>query len=143
MNYWDKRVEIFGPEKAFQPLTQKEACSEDSVAFSFGVVRAMLKVENGKAVFVTDSSGRSIIFGDPSRQDKTKYTTMSMARVVWYVFHAIMENEETQKKGVVFVMYPHKAKISQFNRELTKHITSSVKGCLPGTCFGGGRSCLL
>ena len=124
-------MEIFGPEKAFQPITQSEACSDDKVAFDHGIARLMVKRDNGKFVLVKDPSGRGIAFGDPSRQDFSKYSTLSMARTVWYMLHAVMEDEETQKKGFIMIMYPHNAKMKQFNRELAKHITSSIKGCLP------------
>lgn len=125
-------MEIFGPEKAFQPLTQAGAASEDKVAFGFGVSRPMLAEKDGSFVMAKDPSGRSIMFMDPSRQDKTKYTTMSMVRTAWYNFAALQENEDTQKMGIVLVVYPGKAKFAQFNRDLAKHMAGSIKGCLPG-----------
>lgn len=121
--YWDKRVEIFGPTKAFEPLTQEGALSEDKPTFSFGVTRLIPGVK--------DPSGRSILFFDPSLQDKTKYTNESMLRVIWYTYHAALENVEAQKHGIVLVVWPAEAKFAQFNRPLVKQMASSIKGCLP------------
>jgi hypothetical protein len=115
-------VEIFGTEKAFMPLTLSKALKDDNVALSTGVY---------SLTGTKDTSGRSIIFIDPSRQDKTKYPRESMCRVVWYICHAALEDEMTQKRGVVNIAYPHHAKFSQIDRSLTKMNIESVKGCIP------------
>ena len=137
VKYWDKRVAIFGPSKAFHPITQDAALKDDMATFDYGLVRLVVDSKTGKQV--KDLSGRSIVFVDPSLQDKTKYTNQSMLRSIWYTLHAALEDEETQKRGMIFLVYPAKAKFHQFNRDLSKEITSSIKGCLPGmyvcSCF--------
>jgi hypothetical protein len=130
IKYWDKRVDIFGMAHAFQPLTQAAALKNDMATFEYGVVRLVVDSKTGRQA--KDPSGRGIVFLDPSLQDKTKYTNQSMLRCVWYTFHAALEDEETQKRGMVFLVYPAKAKFQQFNRALAKDITSSIRGCLPG-----------
>jgi len=122
-NYWDKRVALFGPEKAFQKLTQDEALKDDTAALSNEFFRL---------VGTKDPSGRNIILGDPSKQDHEAIPTDSMARAIWYVFHAALEDETTQQKGWIILAYPQKARVKQFNRDLMKIITSSIKGCIPG-----------
>jgi len=72
-----------------------------------------------------DASGRSIMYADPSKQDKTKYPRESMCRTLWYVLHAALENEMTQRRGVVVIAYPHNVKLGQFDRALTKLISKA------------------
>lgn len=120
--YWEKRLEIFGPSRAFQPLTQKQALKDDAVAMSYGFFTLMP---------VKEPSGRALVFIDPSKQDKSKYERESMARCLWYVIHVALEDEETQKKGLVGLLYPKKAKLTQLDRALAKLNMEAMKGCLP------------
>lgn len=65
------------------------------------------------------------------RLDKSKYTTESMGRAFWYVFHAALEKEETEKHGVIVIVDPGKVKFHQFDRSIAKVVSTSVKGALP------------
>lgn len=78
-----------------------------------------------------DPGGRNILFMDPSRQDRTQYSTESMARVSWYMIHVALQDESTQKKGLLAIFYPQKAKKAQVDRNLAKFMVENVRGCLP------------
>ena len=121
--YWEKRVKVFGPEKAFQPLTLDKAVSDDHVALELG----MMRVVHG----VTDPTGRAIVYLDPSVQDRTKYARLSMCRALWYTLHAALELESAQKHGVVLLADPGRAKFSQFDRGLSKVMIPSLQGAIP------------
>jgi CRAL/TRIO domain len=95
---------------------------DDKVALGFGFI---------KLVPAKDPSGRSITYFDVSRQDKSKYERKSMTRAMWYVFHAALEDEETQKKGIVILVIPRDSKLSQFDRKLGQMNADSLKGCIP------------
>lgn len=122
IKYWTKRLEIFGPDRAFLPLTQAQALKDDDVALGFGFV---------KLVPAKDPSGRSITYFDVSKQDKTKYERKSMTRAMWYVFHAALEDIETQKKGIIILVIPRDSKLSQFDRKLGQLNADSLRGCIP------------
>eukprot|EP00543_Licmophora_paradoxa_P003859 CAMPEP_0202443828 /NCGR_PEP_ID=MMETSP1360-20130828/2999_1 /ASSEMBLY_ACC=CAM_ASM_000848 /TAXON_ID=515479 /ORGANISM="Licmophora paradoxa, Strain CCMP2313" /LENGTH=205 /DNA_ID=CAMNT_0049059627 /DNA_START=268 /DNA_END=885 /DNA_ORIENTATION=- len=122
--YWEHRIRIFGPEKAFLPLTQEGALRDDGVALRMGVAQLV--------VGSTDPDGRPIFFFTPGNQDKTKYTRESMARVFWYIIHASLEDyESAQQKGVIFISYAKDVKFSQFDRGLIGVIAPSINGALP------------
>jgi len=122
--YWEKRVGIFGDEKAFLPMTLSGALKGDERSLEIGYARP---------VFEKDDAGRAILFVDPARlpMDKTTFEPISMARAFWYYAHAVLEDEEVQKKGVVLVIYPKEAQRTQFNRKVFKTKIASMKGCLP------------
>ena len=122
VQYWTKRLDIFGSECAFLPLTQDGALKDDQVALGIGFL---------KLLPAKDVSGRSIMFADPSKLDKSKYERKSLVRSVWYVCHAALEDEETQKKGMIFISFPRHAKLTNFDRELVQMNIDSIKGCLP------------
>jgi CRAL/TRIO domain len=123
--YWAKRLEIFGPERAFLPLTLTSGIliDKDLVALRIGVGRSLPEK--------VDPGNRSILFADPSRQDHSLYDTINMVRAFWYTLHAVLEDEDTQKKGLIMMVYPHKAQLAQFDRSLANQLMGSIRGCLP------------
>lgn len=121
--YWDRRLSVFGPEKAFLPLTLEGALKDDEVALSTGFISL---VGDQK-----DSSGRSIFFGDPLKQNFDAYSTQSMIRAAWYILHAALENEGTQKKGLLVLADLKGASLSVIDHELIRVVALSAMGCIP------------
>ena len=122
IKYWDKRVEVFGEDRAFLPLTLDGALKGDEISLEMAFVQS---TEHA------DAEGRRIILGDPSKLDKSKYTRESMVRAFWYTMHAALEDEVTQKRGIILLLFPHHAQFSQFDRKLVASNAESMKGCLP------------
>ena len=115
-NYWNRRIELFGKNRAFKPLhfdkdgALSVAPSKDSDdgedgtfvkhtlnGISLGFIRSMQR---------HDSGGRAILFADPSRlagYDKHNIDErMGVARAMWIVFHQIIEGDEmVQKLGKI------------------------------------------
>jgi hypothetical protein len=120
--YWEKRVEIFGHKRAFQPFTLGGALKDDTAALELGVFQP-----TGQR----DPTGRSILFIDPSRLDHKKYTRESMCRVFWYFLQTALEDLETQKKGIIILAYAHETTFWQLDRQLLTLIAQSLRGCLP------------
>lgn len=115
-NYWNRRIEIFGKNRAFKPLhlgedgvlsstTPGNDCDETSdddtfikhtlQGLSLGFIRSMQR---------HDSGGRAILFADPSRlagYDKNNNDErMGVARAMWLIFHqVIVADEMVQKLG--------------------------------------------
>ena len=121
--YWEKRLEVCGPDKAFLPMTLDGAVRDDTAALEIGFFNYMA----GHA----DSQGRGILYLEPGKQDRTKYSRESMIRAVWYHLHAALEQTECQKHGILFVSYPGGAKLGQFDRTLIKALLGSMQGVLP------------
>ena len=48
-----------------------------------------------------DRSGRTILFGDPSRKDMTVYSTHRQMMAMWYTMETIIEDEESRNRGLV------------------------------------------
>lgn len=122
VKYWEQRLHVFGPEKAFLPLTLDGALKDDEVALTIGFM-------NYTGQF--DPSGRAVPFADPSKQDKTKYTPKSMCRSLWYLLHTCLQNTDTQKKGVIVCIFPRNVRLGQLDRKLMKLNSDSLKACIP------------
>lgn len=124
--YWDERIFLFGPIKAFEPLTLEGALREDEHAARLGVFNVLPG---------TDSDGRKIIWVDGSAFP-TEYEIVSresLCRYMWYCYHTVLlESEATQKHGLVALFFNRKSmRLNQFDRKRTKLSVKSVKGCLP------------
>mmetsp|Transcript_45511 Transcript_45511/g.68662 ORF Transcript_45511/g.68662 Transcript_45511/m.68662 type:complete len:200 (+) Transcript_45511:651-1250(+) len=116
------RIEIFG-DKAFEQMTLDKALRDDGAALSNGFARLLPSKEK---------AGRSIIWVDPSRLDETKYTRESMVRALFYIQTAALEDESTQKKGVIFMCYNgNNPRFEQFDRKLIKMWAATVRGVMP------------
>jgi hypothetical protein len=69
--YWDKKVELFGPDRAFRRLTLADFDEEDAVALRQG----------GTQFFpVKDHAGRGLIYVDKSRYEHRATHRKSMVR---------------------------------------------------------------
>mmetsp|Transcript_4392 Transcript_4392/g.9291 ORF Transcript_4392/g.9291 Transcript_4392/m.9291 type:complete len:327 (-) Transcript_4392:489-1469(-) len=119
VKYWDKRIEIYGEGKAFQRLTISQSLGEDAAFLSLGHVQANKSM--------VDSSGRRILFVLPPSK-LSKENKKSMVRAVFYLLQSILEEEMTQKRGVVVLAFPQGKKLSDLPgdraniQEISKHV---------------------
>jgi len=116
-------VDLFGEDRAFLPLALDGALKCDIDALLFGFVRTSDRM--------VDASGRRVLFMDPSLLDDRAYDRTSMNRATWYAVHAALEDEITQKRGIVMILYPLKARVGQFDRKLIKADFENIRGCIP------------
>jgi hypothetical protein len=123
--YWDKRVEVFGPNKAFKSLTLNDARKEDTAPLEAGAMHVIRRNGHG------NPGVRDILYVDTSKLDKTKYSRESGCRAFWYFFHCLLEDEQVQKRGLVCLTY--NANFSNKNRDptFTKMCLNTIKGALP------------
>jgi len=124
VKYWEARFELFGPQKACLPLTLNGAMVDDMNALESGTVRCIQLCDEKEA-------RRSIIYLDASNVDYTQCTRESMARAFWYAVHALLEDEESQKRGIVVVSYPNHANYYQHDIKLDRFLSRHVRTCLP------------
>lgn len=74
--------------------------------------------------------GRAVVFVDPSKNDPS-IDRIKIVQQLWYTVHAALEDEETQKKGLIIMACPRNAKFKQFDSKLMKLNMGSMKGALP------------
>eukprot|EP00565_Helicotheca_tamesis_P005249 CAMPEP_0185730988 /NCGR_PEP_ID=MMETSP1171-20130828/11511_1 /TAXON_ID=374046 /ORGANISM="Helicotheca tamensis, Strain CCMP826" /LENGTH=374 /DNA_ID=CAMNT_0028400143 /DNA_START=39 /DNA_END=1163 /DNA_ORIENTATION=- len=123
-NYWNKRIELFGEQKACLPsLSLDDALKGDEAALNVGFAKLL----DG-----TDDMGRALMWIDPANLDGSKYSHESMTRAMWYIIHAALESETAQQKGIVFLVYiGNDPPMSAFDRPLIKMISESVSYYIP------------
>mmetsp|Transcript_13636 Transcript_13636/g.20606 ORF Transcript_13636/g.20606 Transcript_13636/m.20606 type:complete len:211 (-) Transcript_13636:157-789(-) len=123
LNYWNKRIELFGLERAFLAIVLRD---EDKVPYERGGMQFLAGA--------TDTTGRAVFYADPSKQDRTKYTHEEVLRALWYLVHVALADPRApnvQTKGVILVSTTKRSNPTQFDPVLLKKCSVSVRGCLP------------
>jgi len=113
VEYWKWRLTIFGPEKAFLPMTLQDALRDD------------------REVLDDDDHDRAIIYFEKGRINPTVASRNSLLRVVWYVHHVVLGKDTAQKNGIVHVLNMKGYTLKHFDRIGEKYTRVSVLDCLP------------
>lgn len=78
-----------------------------------------------------DEAGRGILFLSPGKYDKAQVEVKSMVRMIWYMVHAMLENENVQKHGMILMVNPRNVGFQSISRDLQRQAAFSVSRCLP------------
>mmetsp|Transcript_19088 Transcript_19088/g.25052 ORF Transcript_19088/g.25052 Transcript_19088/m.25052 type:complete len:355 (+) Transcript_19088:30-1094(+) len=96
VKYWDRKVQIFGTDYAFRPLSILDLPAQDEVALGC----AGLSLLNAR-----DSVGRALLFCYRKYWDHRPESRDSMIRLLWILVHtAVEDNELVQVNGVQLLM---------------------------------------
>ena len=79
---------------------------------------------------IYDADGRSFLFFDHSKLDPNM-DRLKKVQAFWYATHFALQNEETQRKGMILLPCPKKIKMSQFDPKFEKMAADSIQGALP------------
>jgi len=97
IQYWDRKVELFGVDKAFRKLSIHDLCPEDNAALMLGGLRWFP---------ILDETGR-IFFSFRRYWDNRPSHKESMLRLLWWMAHTALEDpidgDTFQKKGFVLI----------------------------------------
>jgi CRAL/TRIO domain len=78
-----------------------------------------------------DARGRRIVYLDCVALNQPGVDNDSMLRCLFYVLHCAMEDENTQKYGVVALMHPNKNTNLVLATTRTRMLVESAKGIIP------------
>lgn len=88
------RVKLFGPDKAFLPMTISGAMQDSFDALSTGFFQ----------VIGTDAHGRAIFYHEKPRADPRIHHRSNLLRSLFYMIHVTASDQKFQKKGSVFIL---------------------------------------
>jgi hypothetical protein len=101
VSYWEVRKKIFGPDRAFLPMTQTGAMAEDTVYSEKGF----------STVLPDDDHGRPVACCDRIRSTAAIAPRASVLRCSFYVLQVLSEQEKVQKRGYVLMLNYRVSKI--------------------------------
>jgi hypothetical protein len=121
--YWKKRYEILGADNAFRPLTLKNP------AFQGEGMDAWFKT--AQVQLIRRTGHRDFLYIDAAKADPTLYSRECALKGILYVLHALLEDEDVQRKGLIAIS--NSDGVSQRNRDtlLTKALIELSQGAFP------------
>ena len=129
VKYWDKRLEIFGEDRAFGKFTV-ENMEEDMLPLQLGALQVIHRKSNSNSD-PDAADERDILYMDSSKLEPGAYTRESGCRAFWYLFHSLLEDPEVQKRGLIVLAYSANFKNRNRDSTFTRMCLASMQGCLP------------
>lgn len=123
VTYWESRLELFGPNRAFLPMTLDGAMADDIDCFAI--------LLDGNYMLPKDNHGRAVYFSDKSRSTNERLTKDEQLRILWYYVHSAIENESVQRAGFILMANMNMTKLSHFNRGIVRRQFDQVRDALP------------
>lgn len=132
IKYWDNRLEVFGPDKAFLPILDlgpNGPLRDNRKELQCGYV------QNLPADRCQDPDGRLISFTDATKLDEMAndpdITVEGILRAQWYYLHAgLLSSESAQRRGFV-VLYRPPTSVKAVIKSPAKRMSASVRGAVP------------
>jgi CRAL/TRIO domain len=126
--YWDKRVEIFGADRAFRALTA-ESMLPDSKPMEIGAMQVIRRHKT--ATDDDEEDERDMLYVDVSKVEPSLYSRESGCRAFWYFFHSLLEDEQVQKRGLIVINYSEHFGLKNRDPPFVRMCIGSLQGCLP------------
>jgi hypothetical protein len=123
--HWEARFDVFGSDRCFLPVTAEGAMR--------GEIEPMLRQGINAVLPVTDAAGRAIIFIDLSKRNFDVYSFVQEIRAMFYLAQCLAENDETRKRGLVFLIDGRNLQRSQYTRRMSM-MSHVMFECMPIPC---------
>ena len=121
VEYWNKRCELFGDPLAFEPLCLDTHLNSpaDQTALATGLFNLF------------EVNGRVVSFERLHTYRLDQTTRESYMKIVFYLSHVALENEETQKRGIIVFSYPRGVDLAKQKDLKMLRLASTLKGAIP------------
>ena len=120
--YWEIRLEVFGSDRCYLPMTLTGAMKDEVVP--------MTKYRIWQRMSVTDTAGRAIFYFCPGRRNYAEYSAQQEFMAMWYLFETIIEDADLRRRGVVSLTDMRNMQKDQFNRKAIR-LARSTESAMP------------
>jgi hypothetical protein len=131
VNYWSKRLEIFGPTKAFRPMTLHGGGAlegDDGRTVATILETCQFQVLSG----VQDQQGRGVAVLRFTDQTINQFDSSLVVRAAWYMGHlAFQDNLDVQRNGLVLLIKPNMNNMSDFRNFPLSLLSAAFQGAFP------------
>lgn len=93
--YWDYRLEVFGPDLFYLPMTLSGAMKDEAIPMTRHRIWQLMPS--------TDTGGRAILFHQPSRRNFAEYSINQEEKAMFYLFETVIQNVNQRRRGVVMI----------------------------------------
>lgn len=112
VTYWEEKLRLFGEDKTFKPLTERD----------IGENGRQVILDGGIQVLPKDEHGRAVLHGNRGKIGSKKNGKDGVLKAVLYMLHMLMDNDvSAQQTGYVLVAGSRSEfKIEDYNRMMMK-----------------------
>ena len=95
--YWSFKMDVFGPDKCFLPMTLVEggSLSDD--------VEVLMESFPDMILPGRDKQGRAVLYVDLKQWDTSKMSTKQTFRALLYIFHILCQDPNVRRRGAVVI----------------------------------------
>ena len=120
--YWDFRLELFGEDRCYLPMTLTGAMHDEMLAIAGGIGYQLLPT--------TDASGRGIIHSCSKNRNLSKFSIKQEFKALFYYLHCMMENDDTRRKGFIQMVDGRHMRRESYSGDWPRYI-SMLEAALP------------
>ena len=120
--YWEFRLELFGEDRCYLPMTLTGAMHDEMLAIAGGIGYQLLPT--------TDASGRGIIHSCSKNRDLSKFSMKQEFKALFYYLHCMMENDDTRRKGFIQMVDGRHMRRESYSGDWPRYI-SMLEAALP------------
>ena len=128
VKYWAKRLEIFGPEKAFLPLTMEKGGALEDVAQDIVEIMKLCQVQILDGVYDPLQRGITALH---LTGELSQYDPNVVLKATWYMGHVALEDENVQRRGMIFLVQPKFASMNEFRNTPLAMLSGCLQGVFP------------
>lgn len=112
--YWELRLSTFGADRAFLPMTIDGAIQDD--------VADMIQHCVVHVMPLTDTSGRAVVFYQPSRRNLAAFPIKQEGRALFYLFDSLTLDPTIRRAGFVGIADYRNVSRSQISTKQQRHM---------------------
>ena len=121
--YWQYRLDGFGEDKCFDPMTLLGAMRGEVVNMGkSGVVQLMPN---------TDAAGRAIIYAIIGKRDYSQYSVKQEVMWITYLLEIVVQHKSLQGRGFVLLMDTSNGTGRHRTRQSQKYMQRAMNGAFP------------
>jgi CRAL/TRIO domain len=133
--YWGKRYTLFGVHRAYRPITMANMTPDEIDLLPHQLLNTIpnhLQHDDDDNNTTGNFEPRSLFYVDFGKFIKTTMAVEALVRVVWYIFHTLMEDVEIQRRGIIFIGNMSGFQLSQFpSQKFLNLLMLSLQDCVP------------
>ena len=121
--YWQYRLNGFGEDRCFEPMTLAGAMRDEITNMTkSGVVQLMPN---------TDAAGRAIIYSRMGRRDYALYSVKQEVMWLTYLLEIVVQHQSLQSRGFVLLVDMSNATGRQRTRQSQQYMQRAINGAFP------------
>ena len=121
--YWQYRLDCFGEDRCFEPMTLAGAMRDEVVNMAESGLFQLLPN--------TDAAGRAIIFACFGKRDFSRYSVRQEIAWLTYLLEVVVQHKSLQSRGYVYLFDASNGTGLHYKRKTAQYMLRALDGAFP------------